>query len=355
MKRLVYLFSFILLLVSCQKKSQKFEISGVINGAENHTLILEYMGLKQTATLDSVILKTKGKFCFKQARPQYPDFYRLRLDGRTLVFAIDSTEKIILDTNLEGFSYSLVEGSAQTNEITNLRRSLRDSSLVGHKQYARNLIINNPLTLSAYYALNQKKNGEYVFDPLTKEDLVCYRAVATAWKMRYPEYERTRSLYNITSEILRQDRLNRSNDAIRQMIDESENAFLDIENPDENGDICKLSTLRNNWIVLDFSCLNEKWSAAYILQLREIYNKYQNKGLKIYSVSADLSKLLWEESAKNLPWTTVWQDMSVYENAFITYNVTELPTLFLLDKNGNVLNRYKDIKSLEKDLAKKIK
>lgn len=354
MHRLFCILSLSLFLVACHHTPQ-FEISGVIEGAENQTLTVEHLGLKQTTMLDSFILKADGNFCFRLTKPQNPDFYRLALGGKKLIIAVDSTETITLHTDAHGLNFASVEGSEQTNEITKLRCSLRDSLLEVHKQYAKRLILNNPLSLAAYYALYQQKNGEYVFNPLLKDDLVCYRAVATAWNMRYPNYERTRSLYNITSEIVKQDKQNRSNTAIRQMIDESENAFLDIENPDENGDICKLSSLRGGWIVLDFSCLNEQGSAAYILRLREIYNKFHSKNLNIFSVSADRSQLLWEESAANLPWTTVWQDMTAKNNALITYNVTELPTLFLFDKSGNVLSRYKDIESLEEDLTKLIK
>ena len=91
------------------------------------------------------------------------------------------------------------------------------------------------------------------------------------------------------------------------------------------------------------------------MQLRELYNDYSKKGLKIYSVSLDNSRLLWEQSARNLPWTTVWQDRTESGNAIVTYNVDKLPTLFLFDKQGNVLSRYTELKALRTDIEKHIK
>ena len=55
-----------------------------------------------------------------------------------------------------------------------------------------------------------------------------------------------------------------------------------------------LSDLRGKVIVLDFSAIEMEQSKGYIFELRELYNRYQSRGMAIYSVSLDRNKLLWE-------------------------------------------------------------
>ena len=87
-KILTALFSLSLLLAGCQKE-QKFKVEGVISDAEDMVLYLENIGISSVETLDSVKLNRTGKFHFSQLRPEYPDFYRLRLKNQLINLAVD--------------------------------------------------------------------------------------------------------------------------------------------------------------------------------------------------------------------------------------------------------------------------
>ena len=69
------------------------------------------------------------------------------------------------------------------------------------------------------------------------------------------------------------------------------------------------------------------------------------------AVSLDRNKLLWEDGVVNLPWINVYAGEKTVE-VLTQYNVQSLPTLFLLDRKGNVQGRYIDFKALETDLKK---
>ena len=138
---------------------------------------------------------------------------------------------------------------------------------------------------------------------------------------------------------------------MRQLIDNTENAFLDIALTDDNGITQSLSDLRGKVIVLDFSAIEMEQSQGYIFELRDLYNQYHNRGLAIYSVSLDRNKLLWEDGVVNLPWTNVYAGEQAIE-VLTRYNVQSLPTLFLLDRKGNVQGRYTDFKKLDADIRK---
>ena len=109
--------------------------------------------------------------------------------------------------------------------------------------------------------------------------------------------------------------------------------------------------MRGKVIVLDFSAIEMKQSKGYIFELRELYNRYHSRGMAIYSVSLDRNKLLWEDGVANLPWTNVYAGEQAIE-VLTRYNVQSLPTLFLLDRKGNVQGRYTNFEQLDADIRK---
>ena len=178
-----------------------------------------------------------------------------------------------------------------------------------------------------------------------------YQAVATSFNTWMPEYERTKALYAQVTDVMQAERNATNQAVVRQLIDNAENAFLDIALTDDNGITQSLADLRGKVIVLDFSAIEMEQSKGYIFELRELYNQYHNRGLAIYSVSLDRNKLLWEDGVVNLPWTNVYAGEQAIE-VLTRYNVQSLPTLFLLDRKGNVQGRYTDFKQLDTDIRK---
>ena len=347
MKKNIFMGILALLVASCSAPS--FRIEGNIQGAEGKKLYLEQLALNNTLLLDSAVLPADGRFRFKQHAPEFAELYRLRLDKSIFVFAVDSAEHISLAVSADSLSYfAYVEGSEHTNQITALRRSLRFSVAEDHKQLARETILSDPRSIVAYYALFQQKAGQFVFDLYDKADRPYFSAVATAWNAFMPDNPRSKAVYKLTLDAIQQERQEANRQAMRQFITDSENTFLDISLPDENGKLRYLSDLRGRVFVLDFSAIAMEKSAAYIFALRDIYNKYNPKGLEIYSVSADTNRLLWEDSAENLPWITVRGENGMYEDAFAQYNVQQIPTLYLFNRQGEILGRYTDLEALDK-------
>ncbi|MBR1563844.1 MAG: redoxin domain-containing protein [Paludibacteraceae bacterium] len=350
MKKIVFICCVAAMAVSCTSPS--FRVEGSIAGAEGKTLYLDLLGLNKTVTLDSVLLKADGRFRFRQQSPEYSELYRLRLDRNLLVFAIDSAEHLSVSTTSDSLTYAAVEGSDKTNQITALRKSLRQSPLDEHKQYARKVILSDPRSIVAYYALFQQKAGQFVFDLYDKSDRPYFSAVATAWNAFMPDNPRSKSVYRLTLDAIQQERQEANREAMRQFIAASENSFLDISLMDENGKLRYLSDLKGKPFVLDFSAIAMEKSSAYIFELRELYNRFNPKGLEIYSVSADQNRLLWEDSAQNLPWITVRGENAMYEQCFTDYNVQSIPTLFLFNKRGEIEGRYTDFTALSKAIEK---
>lgn len=349
--------SFILLLVGlllagCHSAPQ-FTVSGVISHAEGKTLYLEHSGLLQTTCIDSCVLDTEGLFRLQAPAPQHPDFYRLRIGQRSLVLAVDSIETIIVHTTIDSLPYTLsIEGSHASLVMAELRATARTTTREVLREKAQAVIVENPRSLAAYYAVFLKQGGEYIWDIYDASDRRMYQAVATSFQTWMPQYERTTALYNQVMEVLQAEQSMRNQQAMQQLIADAENAFLDITLPDEQGDMQSLSSLRGDVIVLDFSSSEMEQSIGYTFELRELYNKYHHRGLEIYSVSLDRNQLLWEQSVEHLPWTTVRLDLNTAASVLMQYNVQGLPTLFLLDREGNIQGRYFDFSALDTDIRK---
>ena len=348
---LVYLSLIVGLFVSCQRTSQ-FTIEGVISNAEGETLYLEHTALMKTSVVDSCILTDEGDFLLQASAPQYPDFYRLRIGGSSLILAVDSTETISITTTREGLGNTLsIEGSNCTSAIAQLRANAHTTSREELREEAQKIIIANPRSLAAYYAVFMKLGKEYIWNIFDPADRRMYQAVATSFNTWMPEYERTKALYAQVTDVMQAERNATNQAVVRQLIDNAENAFLDIALTDDNGITQSLADLRGKVIVLDFSAIEMEQSKGYIFELRELYNQYHNRGLAIYSVSLDRNKLLWEDGVVNLPWTNVYAGEQAIE-VLTRYNVQSLPTLFLLDRKGNVQGRYTDFKQLDTDIRK---
>jgi glutathione peroxidase-family protein len=347
----VILFVFVLALIGCQH-TPTFTIEGTITHANGETLYLEHTGLVKTTALDSCVLDANGDFKLHAVAPEHPDFYRLRIASQSLPLAIDSTETIAITASRDSLSHTLaIEGSDNSLAIAQLRATARTASREQLREHAKTIIVTNPRSLAAYYAVFLKQGGQYIWNIFDPTDRRMYQAVATSFNVWMPNYERSKALYAQVSDIIKAEREIQQQAAMRQLINDAENTVLDISLTDDNGITQSLSDLRGKLIVLDFSAIEMEQSQGYIFELRELYNRYHNRGVTIYSVSLDRNKLLWEDGVVNLPWTNVYAGEQAIE-VMTRYNVQSIPTLFLLDRKGNVQGRYTNFEQLDADIRK---
>lgn len=347
-----FLFFCVIVLVGCNQQPT-FTISGTITDGQDQKIYLEHTSLVGTTIIDSCVIENNGKFLLESAAPKYPDFYRIRIGQQSLPLIIDSIEQIQINSALAELSYTQdISGSESCLQIAKLRAIARKASRDELREASKQMIVANPASLVAYYAVFLKQNGLAVWDITQASDRRLFQAVATSFDLHWPDYDRTIALRNQVLGQLQLERNDRNNQVMQQIIEASENAFLDIALPDYTGKEQKLSSFQGNVIILDFSSTAMQQYSAYNFELRDLYNKYNKQGLIIYSVGVERNQTTWKEAVENLPWTTVMADSNTAQTVLSQYNVQSLPTLFLLDRKGNVQGRYIDFKSLETDIKK---
>ena len=375
--RLLTVLGLCMFFFSACNNSSDFTVKGVVAGADGQLMYLENVGISNVVTLDSIKLAPGGKFKFTEKRPEYPDFYRLRLNNQLINFAVDSTETIsfVADAGTFATSYS-VEGSENSKAIkaitlaqldanqaiSRLRKEYEDKMISdttyrmkvlaaadAYKEVARKYIYSAPMSTAAYFALFQQIDGLLFFDLYDRKDVKAYGAVATSYNHTYPESPRSKHLYNLTLQSMKVLRAQRPVDYSN--VETKEISFLDIELPDVRGEVVKLSTVAPGKVVLiNFTAYQTEWSPALNMALGELYTKYHDQELEIYQVSLDSDFHFWRNGASNLPWVTVHDPQSVYSQVAGLYNVKQLPALFILDRKGNLVKRVEDVKKLETDV-----
>ena len=375
--RLLTVLGLCMFFLSACNNSSDFTVKGVVAGADGQLMYLENVGISNVVTLDSIKLAPGGKFKFTEKRPEYPDFYRLRLNNQLINFAVDSPETIsfVADAGTFATSYS-VEGSENSKAIkaitlaqldanqaiSRLRKEYEDKMISdttyrmkvlaaadAYKEVARKYIYSAPMSTAAYFALFQQIDGLLFFDLYDRKDVKAYGAVATSYNHTYPESPRSKHLYNLTLQSMKVLRAQRPVDYSN--VETKEISFLDIELPDVRGEVVKLSTVAPGKVVLiNFTAYQTEWSPALNMALGELYTKYHDQELEIYQVSLDSDFHFWRNGASNLPWVTVHDPQSVYSQVAGLYNVKQLPALFILDRKGNLVKRVEDVKKLEADV-----
>lgn len=379
MKKVVYyLLALVLVGMSACENGPKFKVQGEVADAENKTIYLEASGLEGIVLLDSVKLKANGNFSLAGARPEIPEFYRLRMDGKVINFVVDSTETVSIKAEAAKFDTDYTIDGAESNqkikELVLLQAELQQkvdklsqsklpagiaqtqlATLINEykNKVKKGYIYEAPNKPYAYFALFQTLGGYMIFDPLAnKDDVRCFAAVATSLNNIYPHADRSRNLYNMVIKGLKNTREPRQENVEIDPSIIKESGIIDIKLKDLKGKERTLTELAGKVVLIDFTIYNNTMSATHNLALRELYNKYHEKGLEIYQISLDADEHFWKTSADNLPWICVRDEKASYSNYIQLYNVTQLPTIFLVDRSNSLNARGENIEDLEATIQK---
>ena len=379
MKKVVYyLLALVLVGMSACENGPEFKVQGEVTDAENKTIYLEASGLEGIVLLDSVKLKANGNFSLAGARPEIPEFYRLRMDGKVINFVVDSTETVSIKAEAAKFDTDYTIDGAESNqkikELVLLQAELQQkvdklsqsklpagiaqtqlATLINEykNKVKKGYIYEAPNKPYAYFALFQTLGGYMIFDPLAnKDDVRCFAAVATSLNNIYPHADRSRNLYNMVIKGLKNTREPRQENVEIDPSIIKESGIIDIKLKDLKGKERTLTELAGKVVLIDFTVYNNTMSAAHNLALRELYNKYHEKGLEIYQISLDADEHFWKTSADNLPWICVRDERASYSSYISLYNVTQLPSIFLVDRSNSLNARGEKIEDIEAAIRK---
>jgi len=387
----------LMMLASCSNDKGTVSISGTVNEGKGEKLALMHLSGNSPVLVDTVTLGDNGSFEFKPSVEKGgPDLFCLVLGNQTIPVVSDTLQTpIVVNANKEHFGTTyqvkdslnnvLREAVGYGNELrrnilnlTNDRRNNKinqiaysDSLQTLISNYKANMlskyIYNDPASPVSYYVLFETVSGLQIFDPMDNKDNRAYGAVANLWLNTYPNSPRTAFLEQRTKEgmaarLQAKKELQRTDSLIQNAV-KDEASFVDLTLIGTNDQPISLSSINGGGHItlLDFTAyfLSEA-SIPHNETLSKIYDKYKSQGIRIYQVCMDADVNFWKVSAANLPWTVVrdtellFDDngMVQYSAAAALYNVNNIPTTFIMGRDGSAVARVEDDSKLEAAVAK---
>jgi len=384
MKKLFFLILAGIIITSCESEPEHFTVSGEIENANGAKLYFVALQKDQLNYLDSIILNDKGDFRFT-GNTEIPKFYAIRTSPNNyLSLIINPKEQITIHADIENLkSTARIEGSEESQKILELSRHLDQAlaqidsiglyyqSIIGtreltrevkdsltqlsetitteHRQRTIEFIEENAGTLAGLMALYQQiAPRRYILNPV--EDIQYFAFVDSALGSKYPASEPVRILSTQVKDAKRQIK---AKEMANSRVGIGAQA-PEIELPNPNGDTTNLSSLKGQYVLVDFWA---SWCRPCRVEnphLVKVYEKYHSRGFEIFQVSLDKKKSAWVEAIEKdqLDWIHV-SDLKYWNAAPAKlYQVQSIPANFLLDKKGKIIAKNLRGEQLEVELSK---
>ena len=370
-KTIAILLSLGVLFIGCKQRGSNIVVKGELKNAVSSYIYLQELTTQNNGHTDSILLDKSGEFKFKK-RISYPTFFALRIGHAKSVTLIAMPKERIVITGSAGnlFKTYKVEGSEESTRVQIINSMLaiclekRDSlnrvlqqfkdnpNIVNisktlsmnfknyiddQRQFTQAFIDKWPSSLASLYALYQHVD-ENSFVLYKDEDYKYFAKVDSNLYRSYPEAPYVKALHSNVEQMEDQQKVLK----LRTMLTAMGAKAPEIALPSPKGDTIRLSSTKGKVVLLDFWASWSKPSREQNAKLMNLYKKYKYKGFEIFQVSLDKSKDAWVKAIKDdglKYWINV-SDLKYLQSPVVNlYNFDQVPTSFLIDKDGTLISK----------------
>lgn len=382
MKKLFY-FSIVAILMTACTGKQNATINISVPKADSTQIVLSKLSLNEITIEDTLYVKNNKAKAIVALNSENPDFYYLNIDGKKEVSLIlKGKDKVNVEINKDGLItisgseeaalyqdieeafeinydlfHSLVEeivvaeNAKNDKKVSELNKELT-KLYIDYKKSALKHVMTHTSSMTTIPMLYRKFSNELpVFSQI--RDVLIFKRVYESLKMKYPT---SPYVVALADEIDGREQYMRLND---KLADVKEQGYPDITLPDLNAQQRTLSDSKGKVIMLLF------WSNAvpeqklFNLELKKLYKKYSKQGFEIFHVCVDTDKTAWAQLVKNqeLPWISVCDGLGSASVSIGTYNVREIPTMYIINKAGDIVPEKNifDTKKLDSIIGRLVK
>jgi len=367
MKRLLFFLALVLIFSGCKDKS-KFTVNGVAKDSKEKYIRLSRLDVDTPVLVDSAKINRKGSFRFK-VKTKGADFYQIGFASTNFITLLaEPGENInLLFNNKNLFENYSVSGSKGTEKLqfldltlaetkrkldslnTLYTRALAEPGFEAKKpileaeynelikaQRKKNIefIINNTNSLASIKALYQRINPQtYVL--YDQHDLQYLKIVTDSLSRHYPNSKQVQTLAKDFENELNQMYVSQ----IQEITKTLPQTKLDPNLKNIAGNRIALSSLKGKYVLLTFWSFLSKDCIAENLRLKEFYKLYNKKGFEIYQIDLDENESNWKKAVRfdELPWISTREDDPKDPKNAKVFNVQNLPTNYLFDKENKII------------------
>ena len=367
MKRLLFFLALVLIFSGCKDKS-KFTVNGVAKDSKEKYIRLSRLDVDTPVLVDSAKINRKGSFRFK-VKTKGADFYQIGFASTNFITLLaEPGENInLLFNNKNLFENYSVSGSKGTEKLqfldltlaetkrkldslnTLYTRALTEPGFEVKKpileaeynelikaQRKKNIefIINNTNSLASIKALYQRINPQtYVL--YDQHDLQYLKIVTDSLSRHYPNSKQVQTLAKDFENELNQMYVSQ----IQEIAKTLPQTKLDPNLKNIAGNRIALSSLKGKYVLLTFWSFLSKDCIAENLRLKEFYKLYNKKGFEIYQIDLDENESNWKKAVRfdELPWISTREDDPKDPKNAKVFNVQNLPTNYLFDKENKII------------------
>ena len=367
MRRLTYLFITVLFISCNQTDSNTYSLDGNALGYADGTevFLFEIDGNNQSSIKDTLTV-TNGKFSASYAKSDETSLHFLRVNG--------TQNNIVFFTENENLKATIYKDSLNSSFVTGGKQN---ELYVAYNSEMAKMMTKRLATNKAYQTAQAEQDGILINE--LRQENIALAAKERAFQREFVK-KNANSIFGLmlASELYKKEELSAtevsdllaglgpklaSHDLVTDLKMAMEakkkaeigGAAPQFAAPDPDGNMLSLKETMGKYTIIDFWA---SWCRPCRMEnpnVVKVYNKYHDKGLNIISVSLDKAgqKDRWLKAIKDdkMDWYHVsnlkfWQDPIARQ-----YSVRSIPATFLLDEQGNIIDKNLRGAALEAKIA----
>lgn len=347
------------------KNSAKVE--GVFHGSVGELVMVEKLSPHGSTIIDTLRTNKDGEFDFEITfEDNNPAFVNVKLGESFVPLLLTPGEDVTLSSVGNIFNNYLVDGSAgsaklrELSQLTVQRTRVLDSIIKLYEsaadpdrvaelgaEYGRQyvelkrgvirFVLTNPRSLASIVPLYQPLiGGRYIFDE--PSDIAYFRAVADSLAQIYPS---SPYVISLQGDLSRADAAIAVDSIINSKMAETDAVLPEITIKDAEGQLRSLSSLKGKVVLLDFTSLVDASFKLRNREFAEVYEKYAGQGFEIFQVCIDTDRASWIAAVveARLRWISVCDFKGESSPAVRGYNISNIPSNFLIDRSGKIVGK----------------